>query len=164
MKSNSHKWYSSSYLCAKNEVPVYFYCRFVAKLVIKHESKLNPVEVVTFLHPSSLWNFLSLFPRPQAQCSKHWGIHNLQTFLWSFWCTWNQFLNTWGNEKGLMALKIKVVKKAVEYFWEGHAVSLWSEVVGSSLEIMCFPRKSPKMWFSAFWKLRTRACSSFKKI
>ena len=44
-----------------------------------------------------------------------------------------------------MALKIKVVKKAVEYFWEGHAVSLWSEVVGSSLEIMCFPRKSPKM-------------------
>ena len=29
-----------------------------------------------------------------------------------------------------MALKIKVVKKAVEYFWEGHAVSLWSEVVG----------------------------------
>ena len=34
------------------------------------------------------------------------------------------------NEKGLMALKIKTVKKAVEYFWEGHAVSLWSEVVG----------------------------------
>ena len=29
-----------------------------------------------------------------------------------------------------MALKIKVVKKAVEYLWEGHAVSLWSEVVG----------------------------------
>ena len=33
-------------------------------------------------------------------------------------------------KKGLMALKIKVVKKAVEYLWEGHAVSLWSEVVG----------------------------------
>ena len=39
-------------------------------------------------------------------------------------------LNARGNEKGLMALKIKVVKKAVEYFWEGHAVLLWSEVVG----------------------------------
>ena len=29
-----------------------------------------------------------------------------------------------------MAFKIKVVKKAVEYFWEGHTVSLWSEVEG----------------------------------
>ena len=35
-------------------------------------------------------------------------------------------LYAWGNKKGLMALKTKVVKKAVEYFWEGHAVSLWS--------------------------------------
>ena len=35
-------------------------------------------------------------------------------------------LNAWGNEKGLMALKIKNVKKAVEYFLEGHEVSLWS--------------------------------------
>ena len=35
-------------------------------------------------------------------------------------------LYAWGNEKGLMALKTKVVKIAVEYFWEGHAVSLWS--------------------------------------
>ena len=39
-------------------------------------------------------------------------------------------LNAQGNEKGLIALKIKVVKKAVEYFWEGQAVLLWSEVVG----------------------------------
>ena len=143
MKSNSPKWYSSSYLCAKNEVPVYFYCCFAAKLVIKHESKLNPVEVVTFLHPFPLWNFLSLLPRPQAQCSKHWGMDNLQTFLWSFWCTWYQFLNAWGNEKGLMALKIKTVKKAVEYFWEGQAVSLWSEVVGQQSGNYVLPQKKP---------------------
>lgn len=55
-------------------------------------------------------------------------------------------LNAWGNEKGLpaMALKIKVVmKKAVEYFWEGHAVSLWSEVVGQQSGNYVLPQKKP---------------------
>ena len=52
-------------------------------------------------------------------------------------------LNAWGNEKGLMALKTKVVKKAAEYFWEGHAVSLWSAGVGQQSGNYVLPQKKP---------------------
>ena len=52
-------------------------------------------------------------------------------------------LNAWGNEKGLMALKIKNVKKAVEYFWQGHALSLWLEVVGQQSGNYVLPQKKP---------------------
>ena len=47
----------------------YFYCRFVAKWVIKHETKLNPVEVVKFFHPLpsgiSWASYLGLSPNAQ---------------------------------------------------------------------------------------------------
>ena len=42
-----------------------------------------------------------------------------------------------------MALKIKNVKKAVEYFWEGHALSLWLEVVGQQSGNYVPPQKKP---------------------
>lgn len=143
MKRNNHKWYSSSYLCAKNEVPVYFYCRFVAKWVIEHETKLNPVEVVTFFYPSpsgiSWTSYLGLSPNVLTE---HWDIHNLGNYVIILMYL-ESVLNAWGNEKRLMALKIKNVKKAVEYFWEGHALSLWSEVVGQQSGNYVLPQKKP---------------------